>query len=573
MEYAAIRHYMEKRYCYAVEKGKFLIRIETKKDDVAEIVLHYQDKYIPVQYLDTRQQAQMNKVASDRFKDYYEVVIDIDVVCLRYQFQITDRQGLVTYYSNYEFYDEVVTDIDRMFDLPQNLREEELFEVPEWARNKVIYQIFPSRYATTEYVEEELWYKTPIDRMDDLKGNLRGIINSIPHLKKLGIDIIYMTPVFASNSSHKYDTIDYYRIDPSFGTTEDLKELVQKAHREGMRVILDGVFNHTSTQFFAFEDVEKNKENSRYKDWYYIKDFPVQGGSRTVKPNYKCFSYFGRMPKLNLSNPETAEYFINVGKYWMEECDIDGWRLDVGDEVVHSFWKKFRQEIRQIKPDALIIGEIWHYAGDFLEGDEWDTVMNYPFYQAVQDFVAKGTITATQFVQQLDFLRGNLHKDVYSVLCNLIDSHDTARFLHTADGNKSKLKLAAALQLLLPGMPMIYYGSEFGMTGGADPDCRRGMVWDKKYQDGNMFDWYCRLTQIRKDIPVLTEGVLIESETDDKNGVVIQTREMDRQQVTVIFHGKDGNVKLSEYTEREELLAEEKFDGILKPYQVAVFMN
>lgn len=573
MEYSAIHHYMEKRYCYAIKNGRFVIRIETKKNDMDKIILHYRDKYLPVEHFDTRQQVEMERVASGRFNDYYEAVIDIDVICLRYYFEITDREGNTTYYGNYDFYDENITNIDKMFDLPQNLREEEQFDIPSWAENKVVYQIFPSRYATTENVEESLWYKSPVNNMDNLHGNLRGIINHLPHIKELGADVIYMTPIFLSESMHKYDTIDYYKIDPSFGTEDDLKELVNKAHEMGMRVILDGVFNHTSPKFFAFKDIKENGEKSPYINWYYIKDFPIRYGSRTEKPNYKSFAYYGGMPKLNLNNTETADYFINVGKYWVKECHIDGWRLDVGDEISHFFWKKFRKALKKDNPDTLIIGEIWHYAGDFLEGDEWDTVMNYQFYLAVQDFVAKETMTASEFVESLDFMRGNLNRKVYPVLWNLIDSHDTARFTHVCGENREKIKLAAALQLLSTGMAMIYYGDEYAMKGGGDPDCRRGMVWDEKYQDKEIFEWYKSLIKIRKEHPVITKGELIKCRTDDESGTIIETRQLDGEGVIMIFHGKREEITLKEYAGKKNILTGERFDGKLGAYDAVVLIN
>lgn len=566
MEYSAITHYMEKRYCYSVGNGQFVIRIETKKNDMESIVVHYRDKYIPIELLDTWEKAQMAKIASDRFHDYYEVVINIDCICLRYQFELTDTAGQTTYYGNYNFYDNKIDNIDYMFDLPQKLREEEAMNIPQWANHKIVYQIFPSRYATTKIVSEKKWYKAPVAPMDDLKGDLPGLINTLDHLKELGIDVIYMTPIFMSDSMHKYDTIDYYKIDPSFGDEKDLKELVDKAHSMGMKVILDGVFNHTSPKFFAFQDVINHKEKSKYVDWYYIDSFPLKYGSRKEKPSFKTFAYYGGMPKLNLTNPEAAEYFINVGKYWIENYNIDGWRLDVGDEIVHAFWKKFRRAIKTVKPDALIIGEIWHYAGDFLEGDEWDTVMNYTFFNAVQDFVANESITATRFVENLDFMRGTLYRQINPVLLNLIDSHDTARFMHIADENTDKLKLAAALQLLLPGMPMIYYGDEYGMTGANDPDCRRGMLWDEKYQDRSVYDWYCKLSKARKAYPALTKGTLIACETDDESGIIKMTRQLEDTTVTVVFHGKETPVTLNEYKGCTDLITGEVFEGVLGGY-------
>ena len=462
MEYSAIRHEADKHYCFALEKGRFLFRIQTKRDDIEKVVLHSRDKYIPLERFDSRQETVMEKVASDRFHDYFEAEVKMDVICLRYFFEITDKEGKTVYFGNGEFYQEEIESIHDMFDCPQNLREEERFAVPKWAKNKIVYQIFPSRFASSKEVPEEKWYRAPIGHMDDLRGDLRGIIRHFDHFQELGVDVLYLTPIFKSDSAHKYDTIDYYQIDPSFGTKADLKELVEMAHAHGMRVILDGVFNHTSPKFFAFADVVEKGKESPYWNWYYIEDYPPVA-KRYEKPNFKCFAYYGGMPKLNLQNPETADYVIKVGQYWMKACGIDGWRLDVGDEISHIFWKKFRRAIREVNPEAILIGEIWHFAGDFLEGDEWDSVMNYDFFTATQKLVAKESITIAQFMESLEHLRGNLHNDVYPILWNLIDSHDTARFLHVCGEKKEKLKIAAALQLLLPGMPFIYYGDEIGM--------------------------------------------------------------------------------------------------------------
>lgn len=559
MEYSAIRHMADKRDCFALEKGKFLFRIQTKKDDIEQVVLHSRDKYIPIEMLDSRSECKMKKVASDCYFDYYEAVLEIDVICLRYYFALTDKAGVTSYFGNGEFYDEPIDSIHFMFNCPQNLREEEHFDIPQWAKNKVVYQIFPSRYATSKKVADKLWYKTPITAKDDLKGDLRGVIEHFNHLVELGVDIIYMTPIFMSDSTHKYDTIDYYQIDPSFGTTEDLKELVELAHNHGMYVILDAVFNHTSPKFFAFADVAEKGRESKYWDWYYIDDYPLKAKCFT-KPNFKTFAYFGGMPKLNLQNEETSDYVIKVAQYWLKECGIDGWRLDVADEISHVFWKRFRREVRKVNPEALIIGEIWYYAGDFLEGDEWDTVMNYDFFTAVMKLVAHEKYTVSQFMEKLDHLRGNLHNDVYPVLWNLIDSHDTARFLHVSGEKKEKLRMAAALQLLMPGMPFIYYGDEYAMTGGDDPDCRRGMVWDEKYQDKEMFAWYQKLIQMRKQYPSITEGREAGRSCDDVNRVLMIERELGEEKARIIFDFE--NYKVEFKVERAgEVISEGMLDN------------
>ena len=570
MEYSAILHDMDKRFCYAIDKGLFVIRIQVKKDDIKEIILHYVDKYISIELKDTRKTVPMKKIASSQFHDYYEAQIRMDMICLRYFFEFTDMHGEKAYYGNYEFSKECITNIDRMFDCPQNLREEEMFEVPEWAANKVVYQIFPSRYAASQPVDKELWYKAPITFTDNLHGDIRGIIDHLDYIRDLGIDVMYLTPIFKSDSCHKYDTIDYYQIDPSFGTAEDLRELVQKAHQYGMKVVLDAVFNHTGRDFFAFKDIIENKEKSKYLDWYFIDKFPLDTEPGQA-PNFKCFGYYGGMPKLNLKNPEVEKYVTDVACYWLKECDIDGWRMDVGDEISHYFWKHFRRAVKAVKKDALIIGEIWHYAGDFLEGDEWDTVMNYPFYLNLIDLLADEKIDVSRFIQNLGYMKGRLNKKCYPLMWNLIDSHDTARFLHLCN-NKQKQHLAAAFQLLMPGMPMIYYGDELAMPGANDPDCRRGMYWDEEYRDNEMLEWYKRLIQVRRTHACIVEGELAETITRDEDGTIVLIRKNTEETIALIFNCSNDTKEFNEYAGQYNLLGESVFDGKVEGYDAAVLL-
>lgn len=571
MEYSAIFHDMDKRFCYAIDKDLFVIRVQVKKDDMKEVILHYEDKYIPIERKDTRMTLPMKKVATSQFHDYYEAQLQMHLICLRYFFEFTDMQGEKVYYGNYEFDKECITNRDRMFDCPQNLREEEMFEVPQWAANKVVYQIFPSRFATTQPVDKELWYKAPITPMDDLHGNLRGIIEHLDYIKDLGIDVVYLTPIFKSNSCHKYDTIDYYQVDPSFGTTEDLKELVQKSHERGMKVVLDAVYNHSGREFFAFQDILEKGEKSKYLDWYFIDELPPRGEWGEI-PNFKCFGYYGGMPKLNLKNPEVEKYITDVACYWIKECDIDGWRLDVGDEISHFFWKNFRKAIKAVKKDMLIIGEIWHYAGDFLEGDEWDTVMNYPFYLNLIDLLADEKINVSQFVQNLGYLKGRLNKKCYPLMWNLIDSHDTARFLHLCHDNKKKQHLAAAFQLLLPGMPMVYYGDEYAMPGANDPDCRRGMYWDEEYQDKEMYNWYKKLMQVRKTHACIVEGEMIETIANDDEDTIVMIRKNGEETIAMLFNCGNSVKEFNEYAKKYNLLTDSAFDGKVDGLDAAVIV-
>ena len=571
MNKAAIWHEATSRYCFCLEPGRFLFRLQTGAEPLGAVFLHTRDKYLPLTVRDTRQKTPMVRVASDGLRDYYEAELSFQVVCLRYYFEIVDADGTSWFYSNDRFTRNPPTDIERYFDCPQNLREEERFQVPRWAKHKVVYQVFPSRFATTEPVPDRVWYQSPISARTELKGNLPGITGRLEHIRELGADVVYMTPIFYSHSTHKYDTIDYYRIDPSFGTEADLIELVEKAHALGLRVVLDGVFNHTGAEFFAFTDLKERQTDSDYVNWYYPESFPLR--SFPGKPNYKTFSYFFGMPKVNLRNREAAGYFTEVALHWLRVTGADGWRLDVADEISHDFWKSFRRAVKSEFPEALIVGEVWHHAPDFLQGDEWDSVMNYPFYRAVLDFAVEGVSTASEFLGALGFQRGNTHTAAFPLLWNLMGSHDTPRLLHLCAGDRSRHRLAAAIQLLSPGMPMIYYGDEVGMTGGKDPDCRRGMLWDRSRWDMETWNHYRALLRIRSAHPAITEGALIRQEAWDDLALIRTTRELDGERVTWVIHAADGSVHLPELAGQTDLITGTVFDGTLTGFRALVFVS
>ena len=283
-------------------------------------------------------------------------------------------------------------------------------------------------------------------------------------MRELGINTIYFNPIFEAPSVHKYDTSDYRKIDPHFGTMETFIKMAESFHENSIRFILDGVFNHTGRGFFAFCDIEKNGNKSLYKDWYNIKKFPlIENG----KPNYDCWWNFPELPKLNTENPEVKTYLIETAKDWLIK-GADGWRLDVPNEIAHSFWKDFRREIQSVKPDAFIIGEIWRDGRVWLEGDEFDSVMNYRFRDACVEFFAKRTSRAEEFIQQIGSQVYIYPMKANFCMMNLLSSHDTARFYTVAEGNIIKIRLALAFQFTFIGSPSIYYGDEIGMEGGKD---------------------------------------------------------------------------------------------------------
>ena len=541
---SSITHRATREYCYPICEGTFRIRIATAKNDVKRIILHTTDKYIELEKMDTREAFEMEKIATDNFHDYYEAEVKLDLLCLRYFFEIEDESGEIVYLGDDHFFTYEPTDVEDMYDCPQALREEGHPEVPAWAEGKVVYQIFPTRFAASTEVPDELWYKTPLEYNDKLGGTLKGITGKLDYLKELGVDVIYMTPIFKADTQHKYDTIDYYEVDPELGTADDLKELVKETHERGMYIMLDGVFNHTSAKFFAFSDVLEKGENSQYKDWFYIREFPIFRGTRQSLPNYKTFGYFGGMPKLNLSNPETVEYVKNVVCHYLREFDIDGWRMDVADEIGHSFWKKIRLAAKKVKADAFIVGEDWHLCGDFLEGDEWDSCMNYAWYKALGRLYG-GNGALSDFVSSAGQVRGRYHSNVFPVLWNLMDSHDTPRmFSDMCGGNEGKFISAAALTLLFPGMPFIYYGDEAGMQGGNDPDNRRGMLWKKELRNAETEDYYRKLIAFRHEHPQLYRN-LPEVETLDEEKRIMVLRQ---EGLRMLFSLNPEQVDISGFT-------------------------
>ena len=330
------------------------------------------------------------------------------------------------------------------------------------------------------------------------------------------------------------------------------------------RVLKDGNF---------LQEIHKKFEMTLRLDRLYFRIAWLIAYMNYMEPQYEgCYTAqdlveYARnwgMPKLNLRCPAAAAYFTEVALYWLREAGVDGWRLDVGDEISHEFWRSFRKAIKAEFPQALIVGEIWHHAPDFLQGDQWDSVMNYPFYRSVLDFAATGSIPASAFLDALGFQRGNIHTCAYPLLWNLLGSHDTARLLYLCGENRQKQKLAAALQLLLPGMPMIYYGDEIGMTGANDPDCRRGMLWDEARQDKGTLHWYRRLLQLRREEPAIVSGQSVCTEARDEDGLIFIVRKLAGKYVVLLFHAMDNAVSLPALAGKWDLLNERVFDGTLR---------
>ena len=412
---------------------------------------------------------------------------------------------------------------------------------PDWAYDSIVYQVFVERFANGDPSNDPPgtggWYDPP--RTDSFAGgDLQGIIDRLDYIAELGVNCLYLTPIFQSPSNHKYDTTDYMRIDRHFGDEAVAKRLVQGCHARGIRVVLDAVFNHSGHMFFAFQDVIARGPNSPYVGWFNVHDLPVRIAPR---PNYETFSVdIWTMPKLRTDNPEVREYLIGVAEHWTRALDIDGWRLDVADEVDPEFWREFRRRIRAIKPDALILGEVHHDATTFLRGDQFDSVMNYLWRRACLDYFARRRCGTQRFASDLLRVRTRYRKPVAFALWNLLGSHDKERILTKCQGDVRREMLATLFQFTYVGVPYIYYGDEIGMEGGNDPDCRRSMIWDESRWNRRLLDHYRQLAALRGCLPALRRGDVMALMADGPRSPLVYARWDDASCILVALNNTDG---------------------------------
>ncbi|CDF59239.1 glycoside hydrolase family 13 protein [Thermobrachium celere] len=527
----AIYHQSDSTYAYALDEKTLCIKLRTKRDGLKRVTLCYGDRYEPVRVV-TMFEEEMKKVFTDDMFDYYEIIISPSFNRICYYFKLEDEEETL-YYSQQRFYREPPEDRNRYF-LFSYICKGDLYKAYDWWRDSIFYQIFVDRFNKEEL--DEAWFDKPTnERM--FGGNLKGIINKLDYLEELGINAIYLTPIFESPSCHKYDTIDYYDIDKSFGNKKIFKELVEECHKRGIKVILDAVFNHTSSEFFAFKDAMKKGRKSKYFDWYFINE----------DGTYEMFGHSKNMPKLNTTNKEVKKYLLNIAKYWIEEFDIDGWRLDVANEIDHKFWREFRETVKAAKEDAMIIGEVWDGAESYLRGDQYDSSMNYPFMHVALEVFAKGTMNLKELDSYMQNLYARYRRDIRYNLLNLLDSHDTARFLYECSNDKEKLKSAAFYMFTTIGIPMIFYGDEAGLSGATDPHCRITMDFDNI--DNELFTFYKNLTRIRRSSKALKIGEYAKYFVDDE--VYAFRRFTDDEEVLCILNLSDKVREIPAYLDGE----------------------
>ncbi|HCR9815039.1 TPA: alpha-glycosidase [Enterococcus faecium] len=549
MDTAAIYHRPESEYAFLYTNTRFRIRLRTRKNDIKKVYVLCGDPYTITTEKWYQKQRPMKKCLSTNVHDYWEIEVTSETRRLQYAFHVVGEDNTDCFYGDqgiFPYRENVITEPNFYFRIPY-FHQIDRFTIPEWVKETVWYQIFPERFANGDKANDPEhtlpWGSKDPDREDFFGGDLQGVRDHLDYLTDLGVNGIYFCPIFKATSNHKYDTIDYYEVDPAFGDKKLLKNLIDEAHKRGIRIMFDAVFNHMGVHSPQWQDVLKNGEKSIYKDWFHIRFFPVDSYQMTDLPEtaenipYDTFAFTPFMPKLNTANPEVQKYLLDIATYWIKEFDIDGWRLDVANEVDHHFWKKIREAVTEIKPDIYILGEIWHSSQAWLQGDEFHAVMNYAFTDSIKDYFAKKKITASQMVSGMNHQQMLYRDQVNEGTFNLLDSHDTARILTLCQGNKELMKSVMAFMFLQKGSPCIYYGTEIGMTGEDDPDCRKCMIWEKEEQDLELFGFIKELVSLRKQLSkIISEGStqwLIVYDREDK---LYFTRELEGQIIYVYFN-------------------------------------
>lgn len=524
MNREAVLHNPVSNYAFPLSYEKFKVRLRAGKGDLDRVTLVIGNKYL----WRTRKEFPMEVEGSDQLFDYYSYVYQVDDPRVAYYFLLEkgDEQWLYGD-SGFAKPDQVNLEEDESsafvnFQFPF-INPIDIHKKPSWVNSAVFYQIFPERFCNGNpklSPENVAPWGTKPDRQVFMGGDLPGITQKLPYLEDLGVNALYLTPIFEATSNHKYDTVDYTRIDPHFGDETDLVELINQAHKRGIRVILDGVFNHCGGGFRQFQDVAEHGEDSPFRDWFYIREFPVSFdplnfdsfGDTPYVPRHPSLKALPEeqlrtacMPKWNTENPQVKEYLLGAVAKWTR-MGIDGWRLDVATEVDSHFWREFRETVRGINPDALIIGEFWRNSEAWLRGDQYDGVMNYGVQRAAVEYFAKSAITPLRFQEILTENLMRYSDAANDSMLNLLDSHDTARFLTVSGGDTARLRNAAAFLFTFVGMPCTYYGTEIGMTGENDPDCRKAFDWDPAHWDVELRDYYKKLMSLRKTRRALQEG-------------------------------------------------------------------
>ncbi|WHA09803.1 glycoside hydrolase family 13 protein [Enterococcus montenegrensis] len=554
MNTAAINHRPDSEFAYLYQKDLMHIRLKTAKNDVKKVELLHGDTYTLEAEKWYQKPLVMEKYLTTELHDYWVVATSEPYKRMAYGFKVVGLDDSEIFYGDHGCFPaekEYLKMPNNYFRMPY-FHEVDRFKAPAWVKNTVWYQIFPERFANGDKSNDPKgtlpWGSKDPDRQDFFGGDLQGVLDHLDHFTELGINGLYFCPIFKAHSNHKYDTIDYFEIDPDFGDKKLFKKLVAECHKRGIKIMLDAVFNHMGDTSPQWQDVLQNGAASKYADWFHINEFPAsykegKDFEDAYDITYDVFAFTPHMPKLNTANPEVKKYLLEIAAYWIKEFDIDAWRLDVANEVDHTFWREFRQVCDAAKDDFYILGEIWHSSQSWLNGDEFTAVMNYAYTDAISSAFVKKDITLEKMVSEINRQLMLYRQQTNQVQFNVLDSHDTPRILTEAKNDKDLMKQVEAFTYLQPGVPCIYYGDEFAMTGEMDPDCRKCMVWQEEDQDLDMFAFFKKLVKFRRDFAkILSEGQMIWENVDlAKQQIVLQRKLADKKIIGYFNLGENAN--------------------------------
>lgn len=490
MEFGSVFHEVSGVYCYPVTNDELVINIKTGYD-IERVFVYYGDPYShgilgsEENWSGKKEEIIYKKRLSHHI--WWTTTVKPKYKRLKYYFELQTKEERYFFFED-GFVSEEVLNLPgksmQCFVFPW-MNISDINTTPYWVNQTVWYQIFPDRFCKgsnenkPEYIKP--WISQEIKGYYDVYGgDLKGIISKLDYLSDLGITGLYLTPVFKAPSNHKYDTTDYYTVDPIFGTNDTLKELVEKCHERGIKVMLDGVFNHVGETNPLWQDVLANGPESKYYDWFMINRWPLDSNARDTRDgSFYSFAFSSKMPKLNTNNPEVINYILDICTFWVNEFHIDALRLDVANEISHTLNKALRKRMVSLQPDFYILGEIWHNALPWLMGDEFHSVMNYPLSGMIHDFWVNSKLTKVDFEYMVNRCYTMYMQQTNDVLFNLLDSHDTARLFTIVNEDIDVFYQQLAVLFVMPGAPCIYYGTEIALPGKHDPDCRRAMPWDE----------------------------------------------------------------------------------------------
>lgn len=575
----AILHIPLSQYAFADAENKLTIRIRTKKDNIESCILYYGDRACECTPI-TFEALPMKRVAKDEYFDYYEVTFITSYSRVCYYFKLENKKEWTYFYSDrftkemadFELDGTILEGRSEYYQYPYILKSE-ILDVPEWFKTAVVYNIFPDSFACSKKEppngKKSMKLESGKESKSRLGGTIDGITQNLDYIQELGFDCIYLNPIFTAGEYHKYDTLDYYHIDPCLGTEEGFKNLVDEIHKRNMKIIIDGVFNHCSWKFFAFEDAIKNGKESKYFDWFYDLNLPfTQVEEEGDKSQYACFAYERKMPKLNTANLEVQRYFKAVGVYWLKHYQVDGWRLDVANEIDREFWRVFRRAVKLQNKEAILIGEVWENAQTWLKGDAFDSTMNYDFRRICRDYLVGDKKNAILLAKQLEQMRLRYPTNIVRGQLNLLDSHDVPRFMSLCKGDERMWRLACILLMLFEGVPSLFYGDEQGICGITENEYRSPMVWG---QNPKLCVFVQRIIEIRKKYIDATCSYQVLWDEMNHDMFAFE-RKNDKGSLHVIFNLSKKTLKYQKNAETE-LLVSSKGKKDLEPFGYRISYN